>query len=177
MGISDRLYNLAKSYLDSARSRWDEVDPAAQRELDSAVSSPALDAWQRAQAKINNAHAANQATQELRPPHVSAELQPSQNFSTQPTPPPVTSAQPLTPSTNALAAAYKVLDVPVGSDLPTVQKAYQELQKRADPSRFAEGSKDRKLAQDILRRVNAAYMVLANSLSNASDDRFDRLEL
>jgi len=177
MGIPDRLYNLAKSYLDSAKSRWDEVDTASQQELDAAVSSPALAAWERAQAKIKAAQSANQAANELRsaapPPPATRQIfeqSPQENEQPQSAPQP-------SPSTNALAAAYKVLDVPPGSDLQTVQKAYQDLQKRADPSKFPEGTKDRKLAQDILRRVNAAYMVLANTLTTASDDRFDRLEL
>jgi DnaJ-domain-containing protein 1 len=174
MGISDRLYNIAKSYLDSAKSRWDEVDPAAQQELDAAVSSPALSAWDRAQAKINNAQAANTAAKELQPAPVPAQTFNPQQPVTAPGSQPQTQQQ---ASTNALAGAYRVLDVPPGSDLQTVQVAYRELQKKADPTRFPEGSKDRKLAEDILRRVNAAYMVLANSLSAATDDRFDRLEL
>jgi len=172
MGISDRLYNLAKSYLDSARTRWDEVDPAAQQELDNAVSSPALTAWERAQAKINAAKAGNQAANEVHPPST---LPPAQTSSA--SNPSLIQTAASQPSQNALAAAYKILGVPEGSDLLTVQKAYRDLQKKADPATFPEGSQDRKLAQDLHRRVNTAYMLLANSLSAPSDDRFDRLEL
>jgi hypothetical protein len=172
MGNADRLYNLAKAYLDHARSRWDEVDSAAQRELNEALNSPALTAWERAQAKINATRSANQAAQEIPTSTV-----PLPNTPYTPDLPPTVPLSAAQPSNNALAGAYRVLDVPVGSDLLTVQKAYQELQKKADPNRFPAGSKDRQLAQDILRRVNAAYMMLANSLSATSDDRFDRLEL
>jgi hypothetical protein len=171
MGMSDRLYNLAKSYLDSARTRWDEVDPAAQKELDNAVSSPALAAWERAQNKIKSAQAANQALSELRQSQ-STPPPTGQAFDRNQLPPPIQQ-----PSTTALTAAYRVLDLPEGSDLATVQKAYQDFKLKADPSRFPDGSKDNVLAKNIIRRVNAAYIVLANSLSTSSDDRFDRLEL
>ena len=171
MGIPDRLYHIAKSYIDSAKTRWDEVDEASRKELDDAVASPALSAFERAQAKINNTQSANSAARELYPSTTGVPPT-GQAFDASADPPPSM----LQPSTNALAAAYKVLDVPQGSSLAIVQQAHQDLQKKADPSRFAAGSKDRKLAEDILRRVNAAYMLLANSLCAPSDDRFDRLE-
>lgn len=166
MGIPDRLLNLAKSYLDSAKSRWEEVDAAAQKELDEAVSSPTASAWERAQAKIKNASAVNfsqkelVATEETMSPQTADGKQPAVNA-----------------SASVLAAAYQVLDVPPGSSLTTVQDAYQELRQKTDPARFPEGSNDRKAATDIQRRINTAYMILVNSLSSSGEDRFDRLEL
>jgi DnaJ-domain-containing protein 1 len=185
MGISDRLYNLAKSYLDTAKTRWDEVDPAAQKELDDAVSSPGQAAWQRAQAKINAAQTQTDPVNGVHRTLPRPVPTPVQQFEQQQqpvaSPGAAAGAVPLQqaqqPSENVLSAAYKVLNLPPGSDLSAVQKAYRVLENRADPSRFPEGSKDRKLAQDILRRINGAYMLLANTLSGAADDRFDRLEL
>jgi hypothetical protein len=170
MSISDRLYNLAKSYLDAARTRWDDVDPAARKELDDAVNSPASTAWERAQKKINNVAATNAASKELQSSTRPGEQQfaPAQPNASSPLPP---------VSENALSAAYKVLNLPDGSSLSTVQTAHQDLIKKTDPSKFPEGSKDRTVAEHLYRRINAAYMMLANALSNATDDRFDRLEL
>jgi hypothetical protein len=175
MSIPDRIYKIAKNYLDAARSRWDEIDSSAQRELDDHVASPALSAFERAQAKIRNAQGDNQATKELNGSLNQANFTQAPSEATLEDPPlPLVTP---TPSQNALLGAYKVLGVPEGSTLPTVQKAYQELQQRADPSKFPAGSQEQKMAQDIHRRVNGAYILLANALSPASDDRFDRLEL
>jgi DnaJ-domain-containing protein 1 len=166
MGIPDRLYKIAKSYVDSAKSRWDEIDSGAQRELDETMNSPALSAWERAQAKIQSARAQVQADKEFAQDHTEPPV---------PTPPAPASTPSASP--NALEAAYKVLGVPPGGDILAVQKAYQELKLRANPARFTAGSPEQKTAQDIDRRLNTAYMVLANVLAPASDDRFDRLEI
>ncbi|HEX5323107.1 MAG TPA: J domain-containing protein [Capsulimonadaceae bacterium] len=178
MGLPDRIYRMAKAHLDQALSRWDQIDSRAQQELDDAVQSPALTAWERAQAKINAAQAAKEFTpiQPGAPDTVPlAERLPVQ-------PPPCPAPAETTPSMGArrpsdsmVQAAYTIIGVPAGSDFATVQGAYLRLKERASPERFPAGSADQAQAKNIERRINAAYMTLMDALS-PSEDRFDRLE-
>lgn len=77
--------------------------------------------------------------------------------------------------TNALTRHYKVLGVEVDADYSTVQAAYSKLAARCDPERFAEGSEERKAAEEIRKRVDAAYDALRDAL-DATAGRFDKLE-
>ncbi len=164
MSMPERAIGIAKGYLDRVLSRWEDMDASAQQELEEATKSPALTAWERAQSKIDAAHA--QRIGELAPDQQSNVM------------PPLAEVPASTPtSTSAIEAAYHMLGLPLGSDLPTVQREYQRLKERASPNRFAEGTPERTRASEIERKLNAAYMVLANTLSKPSDDRFDRLEL
>lgn len=171
---------MAKSHLDQALSRWEEMDASAQQELDQAVQSPALSAWERAQAKINAA----QAARELNPPAQPLPPQPMAQDTVplaESVPPPITGAVAADrvgprPSGTMIQAAYTILGVPQGSDFETVRQAYMKLKERAAPERFPAGSADQVKAQEIERRVNAAYMMLMDALAPA-ENRFDRLEL
>jgi len=73
------------------------------------------------------------------------------------------------------ASDYRVLGVPVGSDLATVQVAYETLSRRCDPTRF-EGSEYKKDAEKILARINTAYDSLRRRL-DPTENRFGKLEL
>lgn len=177
MGLPDRLYRIAKAHLDQALDRWEQIDTNAQRELDETVQSPALSAFERAQAKINAA----QAARELPPAKPQPEqvplaerlpATPSPNYSEAPQ----TTRLPDRPSNTMVQAAYTILGVPQGSDFETVRQAYIKLKERAAPDRFPAGSPDQIKAREIERRINAAYMLLMDSLA-PSEDRFDRLEL
>lgn len=77
---------------------------------------------------------------------------------------------------SALAADYRLLGVAAGSDLQTVEAAWRELARRADPKRFPAGSDEEKRAAEILRLVNDAYARIRESL-NPTEGRFGRLEL
>lgn len=93
----------------------------------------------------------------------------------------VVPARPVTaPATEAEvdpnASDYRVLGVAVGSDLATVQAAYEQLSRRCDPNRFPENSSYRKDAEKILSRVNAAYDALRRRL-DPTENRFGKLEL
>jgi curved DNA-binding protein CbpA len=69
-----------------------------------------------------------------------------------------------------------VLGVPVGSDLGTVQSAFEKLARRCDPRRFPENSREQKDAQRILERVNVAFEALRKRL-DPTENRFGKLEL
>lgn len=194
MGIPDRVFSIAKGYLDKAAQRMQEIDAAAAQELDEYINSGRGNrgAWDRAQAKISAADSARELQDPAdTPPDFGSTVTPGQ----QPAGPannrgagtpavksygaplmPIPPRDPSAPSSpSALNAAYRVLGVPTGSDINTVRDAYQKLIERAHPDRFPAGSPEQEQAREIERRASAAYMMLADALSPA-DDRFDRLE-
>ena len=74
------------------------------------------------------------------------------------------------------ASDYRVLGVPIGSDLGTVQSAFEKLARRCDPRRFPDKSREQKDAQRILERVNVAFEALRKRL-DPTENRFGKLEL
>ena len=174
MGIPDRVFNLAKGYLDRAVERWEQIDGNAQAELDAHIarlpaSQSSSDPFERAQAKIEQTRYESQASRyDIQATH---DVPPKPAHSTQSGP-----AGPQVDPNSKLAAAYQVLGVPLSADFDTVRQAYDRLKERAAPERFPEGSAEREQAKRIERRAGAAYMVLTDAL-NPADDRFDRLEL
>jgi preprotein translocase subunit Sec63 len=71
---------------------------------------------------------------------------------------------------------YKVLGLEDGADFASVQSTYNKLASRCDPTRFPEGTEDRKMAEGIKARVDAAYQALRDALDSTAG-RFDKLEL
>ena len=193
MGIPNRLYNIAKSQLDKAVERWQEIDTKAQQEIDSYMASHIdtnqQSSWERALNKIN----AGAAESELRPASANIddkELQPEPDLaaleakiaagSVQQTrstsmSPQLSSTQ-AQERTRALIGAYKMLGLEPGADWAKVREAHTTLRERASPERFGEGSPEQETAVSIQRRIDAAYMMISGALA-PSGDRFDRLEL
>lgn len=191
MSIPDRIYNLAKGHLDKMRQRWDEIDAAAQQEIDSVVASSrdtnSLSAWDRAAGKINSANAAR----ELMPAASRIDETPQdadqqldaleQSVSRRSGIGSAPSAYRQTPGNGerqqqALSGAYKVLGLAPGADWMTIRETYQKLKERAAPERFPDASLEQNMAKDIQRRLDGAFMILTDALSPESA-RFDRLEL
>lgn len=187
MPLPDRIYNLAKGHLDKALERWEEIDTKAQQEIDSVLmnssGSDTPSAWDRALAKINASNAAKELEPaggqiDMRPPIGDADLEAFKQELIKrgeyaDKPPIATQATPT--EMNTVAGAYKVLGVAPGSDWAIVRDTYQKLKERAAPERFPEGSAEQSAARDIQRRIDAAFMILTNSLAPSSE-RFDRLE-
>jgi hypothetical protein len=174
--IPGRLYNMAKGYLESARSRIDEIDQAALTELQQALpygdpanpgsyTASSDDPMQRAQARIAAARAASSAS--LAPDAQSAPSQ-GASFSNAPQQPALTS--------DPLATAYRVIGVSAESDKGAVDDAVRSLRERCDPSRFAAGSTEQTEAQRILARIDEAYILVLHTF-NVQASRFDKLEL
>ena len=168
MSVPDRIYQMAKAYLDAARGRLEEIDSRAQAELDKALSpggsaSPSniADPMDRAAAKIAAARGEAAAR---------AQLPQRYNFST---------SDPSTvsgPDPDPVQTAYRVIGVPIGSDIATIDAAVSKLRERASPEKFPEGSTEREDAARIQGRVDNAYAVLQEALG-IQKNRFDRLEL
>jgi hypothetical protein len=168
VSIPDRLFRLSKAYMNQVRDRIDaELSDreSAMRELDggrepqrpAASGEPGDELMRRAEAKIAAARREADARRETAPASASA---------------PVAA----TDATPAEASAYRILGVPVGADLSTVQAAYENLAARCDPRRFPDGSAEEKDAQMILGKVNTAYDTLRKRL-DPTENRFGKLEL
>jgi hypothetical protein len=174
MSVPDRIYRIAKSYLDSARGRLADVDAAALAELDQAVGPESEsganyragsdDPMARAAAKIAAARNQASARREMVPDHY--------NFSA----PDPRQAPVAGPDTDPIQTAYKVIGVPIGSNYAAVERAVNQLRERAAPSRFPDGSAEQQQAREIQERINKAFAVLQDALGVQSN-RFDRLEL
>ena len=178
--LPGRIYQLAQSYLDIARNRLADIDPAAEEELrrslpressdypgDAPALQPArpttMSAMERARNKISAAQQEAAALRQRQPEHY--------NFSS--------AAQPTNsaPSeTDVTSTAYRMIGVPEGSPYPVVEKAVAKLRERCAPERFPEGSPERAEAAQILSRIDDAFRVLKAALG-VPENRFDKLEL
>ncbi|MDX1933083.1 MAG: hypothetical protein SFU56_10800 [Capsulimonadales bacterium] len=177
MSIPNRIWNIGKAYLNQVRDRID--DALAEKELDMATSEagkPPMDdaspdaIMERAQLRIDAARRELEARQGRAP--VEEPLLDNSSAST-------TSANktPHTlPEQDPNARDYKILGLPVGSDLAAVVTKYEELVNRCDPRRFPDGSDDQETAKVILARVNSAYDALRKRL-DPTENRFAKLEL
>ncbi len=164
--ILGRSVRLAKTYLDAAKGRLDEVSTNAQEELTRALNrddiqaglSASDDPMERAQAKINAARQAADMRHGLPPDR----------------PAPVST--PAAPTIDPLVTAYKILGLPPGSDFLTVQATANKLRERCAVSRFVDGSQEQAEARVILQKIEEAYQLLQNALDPGAG-RFDKLEL
>ncbi len=197
MGIPNRLYNIAKSQLDKAVERWQDIDSKAQQEIDSFMASHTdtnqQSSWERALGKIN----AGAAEFELRSAGARIDdkaLQPDPDLSAleakiaaggtqqslasskQGSASPQLSSAQAQERTQALVGAYKMLGLEPGADWAKVREAHGTLRERAAPERFGAGTPEQETAVSIQRRIDAAYMMISGALA-PSGDRFDRLEL
>jgi len=167
--ILGRSFRLAKTYLNEAKGRLNDITADAQDELTKALNrddiqaglSASDDPMERAQAKITAARQASASQKELSPGRYA--------------PSPIPSASPAS-QTDPMQTAYKILGVPPGSDFLTVQTAANKLRERCAPSRFADGTQEQTEARMILQKVEEAYQVLQNVLDPGAG-RFDKLEI
>lgn len=80
------------------------------------------------------------------------------------------------PEVDQITLARQILGVTPEATFDDVQKAYDRLNKRTDPSRFPAGSPEQVQAQELQRRVNIAYHKLAAAFSE-TERRFKTLEI
>jgi len=164
-----RSFRLAKTYLDEAKGRLNDITADAQDELTKALnrddiqaglSSPD-DPMERAQTKIAAARGTATSQRELSPGRYAPSPAPA-----------ISTASQIDP----MQTAYKILGVPFGADFLTVQAAANKLRERCAVSRFADGSQEQAEARMILQKVEEAYQVLQNALDPGAG-RFDKLEI
>ena len=183
--IPDRLFKISKSYLDQVRDRIDseltERERAqAEPELRSRGEDASLPAFAD-ESGPDEFHAADDMMRraEERIAAARREREARSVSQTQVMPvaaPAANPAQTAAENADPNASDYRVLGVPVGSDLMTVLSAYEKLSRRCDPRRFPEGSKEQAEATRILARVNTSYENLRKRL-DPTENRFGKLEL
>jgi hypothetical protein len=176
VSIPNRIYRIAKSYLNQARERIETLDaelaeqelhadpgdrPDGPRETNRGGGGGGGDylagrndtspeaMMRRAEQRIRAARSESLAREE-------------------------TVAAPKT-APDPQAADYRVLGVHEGADWSTVQAAYEKLARRCDPRRFPENSEEQRDAERILERVNVAYESLRKRL-DPMESRFGKLE-
>jgi DnaJ-domain-containing protein 1 len=194
LSIPERLFNISKAYLNQVRDRIDHELSDAERELDaegarsgdtaSGGGSDADSMMRRAEERIAAARRDLESQTELaRAREAAAANAPTIDSSAAGSAGGRPQARPATPTTNSGGDAgdpnyhdYRVLGVPVGSDLAAVQSEYEKLSRRCDPRRFPEGSAEQKQADQILGRINASYEALRRRL-DPTENRFGKLEL
>lgn len=74
------------------------------------------------------------------------------------------------------AYARKLLGVAEGASFTQIRKKFEQLNERADPSKFPAGSVEREQAILIQRRITWAYQVLTEKLDE-TEKRFRSLEI
>jgi len=72
--------------------------------------------------------------------------------------------------------ARRILGVGPDADFVAIQKAYQKLVKRSDPSNFPDGSEEGRHAKEIQARVEKAYRILTADVDE-TNKRFGSLEI
>jgi hypothetical protein len=198
VSIPDRIFRISKAYLNQVRDRIDAElteREQAQQELENATgigtAPPASSSTSRGGSAsvrddVTNAEEMMRRAEE-RIAAARRELEVRNSLNRAGETATVSSTSPsTTTSTSAAATAaavetpeakdYRVLGVPLDSDLATVQNAFEKLSRRCDPRRFPEGSAEQKDAERILVRVNAAYESLRKRL-DPTENRFGKLEL
>ncbi len=85
----------------------------------------------------------------------------SQGRAAPPPPPP-----PPPPQVQPLAAEYRLVGAPIGSDLETVTRCWRERVRETHPDRFAHDVAAQAHASARLRAVNEAYRKLRGALEN-----------
>ncbi len=165
MSLSRRLRNIAIGQINALKERLDRIDEEeAQQHLERRAQRDALK-------ELNDPADIRPA---LRTPEEVASGRPAASAK-QPTttgPEMATGAVPA----SALSTHYRILGVPEGSDLETVEAAYNKLANRCAPDRFPEGSEEQQAAKEIFKRVDVAYNALRDTL-DPTCGRFDKLEL
>jgi len=65
-----------------------------------------------------------------------------------------------------IAEYYAALEVPVGSDLDTVKKAWKRLLRKYHPDLHAQNPEKRRIAQELSQGLNEAYAALERHLKS-----------
>jgi hypothetical protein len=184
MGISKKIRNIAISQLGALKDRLDKIELE-----DESGALAERRATEQARAELDElgpSRSSLRRPEEIAPPtqrpaSESVRGATPTNFtretvanssSGRSTLPPVNSPT----GASAMIRHYRVLGLPDGSDMLSVQEAYESLMARCAPDRFPEGAEEQKAADEIRKRVEESYEELRDYL-DATAGRFDKLEL
>jgi DnaJ-domain-containing protein 1 len=159
MSIGKRLIDLARSELNSlldkaARVDGDEADDRERRRYGSeygSMSDKELDE------EIERRRQAREEVEQATNRNYRPEAGPSSRTSS--APPRRTAA-----GDEAIRRAYAALEVPAGSDLEIVKRAYRRLMRKYHPDLNAGSSEKQRAATDLSQRLTEAYKTLERHL-------------
>jgi DnaJ-domain-containing protein 1 len=167
MSIGKRLFNLAKSELNSLLDRAAEVERTSSHDPDEDLYRRfSLDELtdKELEAEIERRQRARQAQARARtgsrPAGAAAGAKPADKSA-----PGSTrasggaQARKPTPE-DELRRAYAALEVPYGSDFATVRKSYRALMRKYHPDRHAGSPEKQKTATELAQKLSAAYQLI-----------------
>lgn len=157
MSIGKRFWNLARSELNALLDRAAQLDddddesPRYQTDPDGLEAFSELELEEELQRRKHMRDAASQTQQ--------APPRPRQNEHAH-----STSAASSRVGSDEVRRAYAALEVPPGSDLDTVKRAYRRLMRKYHPDRHAGAADRQKTAHDLAQRLTRSYEVLKKHL-------------
>jgi DnaJ-domain-containing protein 1 len=177
VSISKRLFNFARSELNSLLDRAAELDdrdsgegPDIDIDADAPTAAPAATAAPpRARRKVRLEDLSDEELEaEIERRRLDKELDERaaragqtstrpHRERTRPTPPPTSPADPV-------ARAYAALEIPAGSDFETVRKAYRSLMRKYHPDRHTATPEKQKAANELTQKLTDAYKTLERRL-------------
>jgi DnaJ-domain-containing protein 1 len=163
MSIGKRLFNLAKSELNSLLDRAAEAERVPTHDPDEdlyrrysldELSDKELEAEieRRHQARQAQARAASSRPAGTAPGAKTADKGQSAGDRA--------SGRGRTPSDDDLRRAYAALEVPFDSDFATVRKSYRALMRKYHPDRHAGSPEKQKAATELAQKLSAAYQLI-----------------
>jgi DnaJ-domain-containing protein 1 len=164
MSIGKRLFNLAKSELNSLLDRAAEAEDVPHRDPDEDLYRRfSLDELtdKELEAEIERRHRARQAqargaTSSSRP---SGEGAGERSKATSGGARTSTGKEASTPH-DEIRRAYAALEVPFGSDFATVRKSYRALMRKYHPDKHAGSPEKQKAATELAQKLSAAYQLI-----------------
>ncbi len=154
MGITRRIKRIAKAYLRSARQRLDDLEAElARRELEEALQPGG--GLRDEPLTLDPVTSVGQTTSPSRAGEVSAQSD---------------------AAAFDLSSCYRLLGLPEDATLEQLETTYDNLMKRADPSRFSEGTEERKRAEAIQQKVRVAYRKIREQI-DPTFARVSRIDL
>jgi DnaJ-domain-containing protein 1 len=159
MSIGRRLFNLAKSELNSLLDRAAEAEHVESRDPDEDLYRRfSLDkiSDKELEAELERRHRARQA--QARGPSTTARpADKADSGSARAS----TGAPARKPAPDdELRRAYAALEVPFGSDFATVRKSYRALMRKYHPDRHTESPEKQKTATELAQKLSQAFQVI-----------------
>jgi DnaJ-domain-containing protein 1 len=169
MSIGKRLFNLAKSELNSLLDRAAEAERVP-------LGDPDEDLYRRfsldeltdkeLEAEIERRHRARQAQARGAGSTTAGKTTPGAKPNNKPDDKPgsaraSSSAQARKPTPeDELRRAYAALEVPFGADFATVRKSYRALMRKYHPDRHTGSTDKQKAATEVAQKLSAAYQLI-----------------
>ncbi len=178
MSIGKRLFNFARSELNSLLDRAADIDderPAADDNDRTADPSKSQTNWGEAFRKTGR----KVRLEDLSDEELEAEIERRRlekeiddraakaaetTGRTAPPPPRDRVSTPFGAGMDPVAKAYAALEVPPGSDFETVRKAYRTLMRKYHPDRHTASPEKQKAANELAQKLSDAYKTLEKRL-------------